>query len=101
MYTSGSTPLAYQLKADVPRMRQLLRNGAEFNAAATRELSQISRSLRDAATSSGRDVVAQIADRLIVKLKEMALPSRHVSVVEELALWHLFVKLKSAAAQEH
>jgi hypothetical protein len=93
--------LASKLEADVPRMRQLLVNGVEFDPVAVLELSRISGSLRDSAASAGRTALAQIADQLGIKLRQMAMPSRHISVVEELALRHLFVRLKAAARQVH
>jgi hypothetical protein len=96
-----ASPLANKLEADVPRMRQLLVNGVEFDPAAVRELSRLSGSVRDSAASAGRTVLAQIADQLGITLRQMAMPSRHISVVEELELWHLFVRLKSAARQVH
>ena len=82
MDTSRLTPLRNRLNRNVPRMRQLL-------------------SLRDSAAAAGGMVIAEIAETLLLTLREMAMPSRHVSVVEELALWHLFVKLKAAAAGRH
>jgi hypothetical protein len=93
--------LARKLRTDVPRMRRFLDNGVEFDPAAVRELSCISGSLRDSAASAGGTLIAQIANQLLVTLQQMAMPSHHASLVEELALRYLFVKLESAARQVH
>jgi transcription termination factor Rho len=97
----NASRLARKLHTDMPRMRRLLAGGVEFDPAAVRELSRLSGSLRDIAASAGGTALAQIANQLLVTLQQMAMPSHHASVVEELALRHLFFKLQSAASQVH
>jgi hypothetical protein len=93
--------LSSRLEICLPRMRQLLNHDVEFDLAAMHELMRISGSVRESAVSAGGTDLAQIADQLLWTVNRMAMPSRHISIGERLALWHLFIKLKTAARQIH
>jgi hypothetical protein len=93
--------LAGRLQCDLPRMRQLLKDGVELDPVAIRELSDMSGALRDSAASAGGQDIARIASDLLGLIEEIALPSHHIRGIEKIGLWYLFFKLKTAAGHLH
>jgi hypothetical protein len=93
--------LATRLDHDVPRMRHLLNHDAEFDRAAMLELLGISSSLRDFAEAVGDADLSRAAERLLLGLRRLAMPSRHISTLERLGLWRLILEFRTRAARLH
>jgi len=101
MNHSMALRLTTRLDIDVPRMRHLLNHDAEFDRGAILELLGISASLRDFAAAVGDADLSHAAERLLSALRRLAMPSRHISALERLGLWHLILQFRSRAGRLH
>ena len=101
MNHSMAMRLTTRLDTDVPRMRHLLNHDAEFDRASILELLSISASLRDFAEAVGDAGLSRAAERLLRALRRLAMPSRHISTLERLGLWHLILELRTRAGRLH